>query len=40
MDNGNCLCDTPGNRKAVQEVVDDIQMVSQVAYLLVNIKGL
>ena len=40
MDNGNCLCDTPGNGKAVQEVVDDVQMVSKVTYLLVNIKGL
>ena len=40
MDYGYLFGNTPGNRKNIKEVGDDIQMVSQVTYLFIHVKGL
>ncbi len=40
MDYGYLFSNTPGNRKNIKEVGDDIQMVSQVTYLFIHVKRL
>ena len=40
MDNGEGFSYTPGNRKTVEKVLDNVQMVGEVTYLFIDIKGL